>query len=71
MKFVIQFDSPVEPNCRASGQQEAVVAIAELMAAFRDVEQMRPGFCDELIKKFVSFVQSCPPSRPPSAKTST
>ena len=28
------------------------------MAAFREVEQTRPGFCDELIHKIVSYLQT-------------
>lgn len=52
-----QFDAPTDPSWRVSGQ-EAVVAVAELMAAFREVEQTRPGFCDELIHKIVSCLQT-------------
>lgn len=43
----------MDPSWRASGQ-EAVVAIAELMETFRDIEQSCPGFCDHFLLKLSS-----------------
>lgn len=49
-----------------------MVSVAELMAAFRDVEETRPGICDELIRKFVAHIKTLsPPLPPPSSSTDT
>ena len=46
------------------------MSIAELMAAFREVEETRPGFCDELIQRFVLFIRSrCPKAGTPSSSS--
>ncbi|XP_003383159.1 PREDICTED: serine/threonine-protein kinase 24-like [Amphimedon queenslandica] len=71
MPLLAQFDAPVDGNWRTSGQ-EAMVSIAELMAAFREVEETRPGFCDELVQRFVLFVRSrCPTTNIPASSSTS
>lgn len=49
-----------------------MVSIAELMAAFREVEETRPGFCDELVQRFVLFVRSrCPTTNIPASSSTS
>ena len=65
LPLLAQLEPPADLSQRCSGQ-EAVEAIAELMATFREAEHSCPGLCDELLQRTVAhllrIVGECRPS---------
>lgn len=55
LPLLAQLEPPTDFSQRSSGQ-EAVEAIAELMATFREAEQSCPGLCDELLHRTVAHL---------------
>ena len=65
LPLLAQLEPPADFSQRCSGQ-EAVEAIAELMATFREAEHSCPGLCDQLLQRTVAhllrIVGECRPS---------
>lgn len=69
LPLLAQLEPPADLSQRCSGQ-EAVEAIAELMATFREVENSCPGLCDELLQRTVAHLVRIVGEYRPSATSS-